>query len=59
MDWFLYDDGLRHERVNILHTMMNHRGRYLFELNLWQWIVLLYHGKRQWQPTKVCAEAAL
>ena len=19
MDWFLYDDGLRHERVNILH----------------------------------------
>ena len=23
MDWFLYDNGLRHERVNLLHVDAN------------------------------------
>ena len=34
MDWFLYDNGLRHERVNpFLANVSNPVGIYLFKIN--------------------------
>ena len=35
MDWFLYDNGLRHERVKILHLSLYTVYLSFLSINLW------------------------
>ena len=32
MDWFLYDNGLRHEKVNLQHVLGIPVGKYQYEV---------------------------
>ena len=37
MDWFLYDNGLRHERVNVPAILFNHTNNFCFLLMHVHW----------------------
>ena len=37
MDWFLYDNGLRHERVNVPAILFNHTNNFCFFLMHVHW----------------------
>ena len=59
MDWFLYDNGLRHKRVNSRGLHLNGKGVLQFAKNLIQGIRKLRYEKELLRQKKVSWEHAI